>query len=371
MRLPFTLSVYIGRQFLMSIAVAFMGMLVIVVLGDLVELIRRTADTQMGHEVPFSVILEMLILKTPYTGIRILPFAVLVGGMVALTRLTRTQELVVARAAGMSVWQFLMPAIILVLIIGVFFVTIFNPISAVFLSRFEQVEAKFVTGKTSLLAVSSTGLWIRQVEHDDPLVKENVFHALRVAQKGAALSDVIIFSFGENNRFLGRMDARTATLEDRHWHLHDVILNTPGGLPVHQDDVLLKTELTTGQIQDSFASPMTLSFWQLPHFINTLEQAGFSALRHRMYWQSTLASPILLCAMIFIAAVFSLRLPRRGGVAILVVAGIITGFMFYFLTNIISALGQSGEIPVTLAAWAPTMIALALGGGLLLHLEDG
>jgi lipopolysaccharide export system permease protein len=371
MRLPLTLSLYIGRQFLIGIALAFAGMLTVVALGDLVELIRRTADIAQDHEVSFGVIAEMLLLKTPYTGIRILPFATLIGGMIALTKLTRTHELVVARAAGMSVWQFLMPAILLVLILGIFFVTIFNPISAALLSRFEKLEAKFVTGKTSLLAVSSSGLWIRQVEHDDPAVKEHIFHALKVAQKGATLADVIIFTYDTHNRFVERIDARTATLEDKRWHLRDVIVNKPGIAPVHEDDMLFKTELTTNQIEDSFATPMTLSFWQLPAFIGTLEKAGFSALRHRLYWHSTLASPLLLCAMIFVAAVFSLRLPRRGGVMLLVVAGVITGFLVYFLTNIISALGQSGEIPVTLAAWAPAMIALMLGGGLLLHLEDG
>jgi lipopolysaccharide export system permease protein len=371
MRLPLTLSLYIGRQFLFGIAVAFAGMLTIVALGDLVELIHRTADAARGHEVPFTVIAEMLLLKTPFTGIRILPFATLIGGMVALTKLTRTHELVVARAAGMSVWQFLSPAILLVLGIGVFFMTIYSPISSAMLSRFEQVEAKYVTGRTSLLAVSSSGLWIRQVEHDDPEVKEHIFHALKVAQKGAALSDVIVFSFGEGNRFTGRMDAHSATLEKGQWHLQDVVVSKPGALPEHKDDILFKTDLTTGQIQDSFASPMTLSFWQLPAFIRTLENAGFSALHHRMYWHSMLAGPLLLCAMIFVAAVFSLRLPRRGGILLLVVAGVVSGFMVYFLTNIISALGQSGEIPVVLAAWAPAMIAVMLGGGLLLHLEDG
>jgi lipopolysaccharide export system permease protein len=139
----------------------------------------------------------------------------------------------------------------------------------------------------------------------------------------------------------------------------------------HENDILLNTDLTTTQIQDSFASPMSLSFWQLPAFIRTLEKAGFSALRHRIYWHSTLASPILLCAMIFVAAVFSLRLPRRGGVVSLIVAGVATGFTVYFLTNLINALGQSGEMPVVLAAWAPAMITLMIGGGLLLHLEDG
>jgi lipopolysaccharide export system permease protein len=291
--------------------------------------------------------------------------------MVALTRLTRTHELVVARAAGVSVWQFLMPALVLALVIGIFFVSVFNPVSAVLLSRFEQIEAKFVTGRTSFLSVSSSGLWIRQVEHDSGEVKENVFHALRVSERGMMLSDVIVFSFDDHNKFIRRLDAPSATLEDRHWHLHDVTITRPGFMPGHQSDVLMKTDLTPVQIQDSFSSPMTLSFWQLPAFIRTLEKAGFSALRHRMYWHGTLSSPLLLCAMILIAAVFSLRLPRRGGVAVLVVAGVITGFLVHFLSNLIYALGQAGDMPVELAAWAPAMIALMVGGGLLLHLEDG
>ncbi len=367
MRLTFTLSMYIGRKFLNSIALAFAGMLVIVALGDLVELIRRTADVKASA----AVIMEMLFLKLPETGIQILPFAILIGGMVALTGLTRTNELVVTRAAGVSVWQFLMPALILVLFIGIVFVTVFNPISAAMLSRFEQLEAEYITGKTSMLSVSSTGLWIRQVEHDGGKVKEHIFHATKVEQDGMKLSEVIVFSLGDNSKFIGRLDAAYATLEKKQWHLHDVIINEPGHVPTHADDVLLKTDLTMGQIQNSFASPVTLSFWRLPAFIRTLEKAGFSAIHHRMYWHALLSSPILLCAMILVAAVFSLRLPRRGGVTLLIVAGVVMGFLVHFLTNLVYAFGQSGEIPVILAAWAPATIALMVGGGLLLHFEDG
>ena len=291
--------------------------------------------------------------------------------MTALTKLTRTHELVVARASGVSVWQFLTPAILLVLFIGILFATVFNPISAALLSRFEQLEAEYITGKTSMLSVSSSGLWIRQVEHDGGEAKEHIFHAMKVEQEGNKLSEVIVFALDDKGKFIKRMDATYASLEAGQWHLHDVTINQLGSLPSHEDDVLLKTKLTTGQIQDSFASPVTLSFWQLPAFIHTLEKAGFSALHHRMYWHAIMASPILLCAMILIGAVFSLRLPRRGGVMLLIVAGVLTGFMVHFFTNLIYAFGQSGEIPVVLAAWAPSMIALMVGGGLLLHLEDG
>lgn len=370
MRLPLTLSFYIGRQFLVAVCLAFFAMLGIIMLGDLVELIRRSSEGN-GNGVSLNIILEMLLFKTPYSGQRILPFSMLIGAMVALTKLTRSQELVIARAAGVSVWQFLMPAILLAVGIGLFFMTVYNPVAAAMLTRFEQLEAKHITNKTSLLAVSSSGLWIRQIERNSGDVKEHMFHALRVSKNGMMLSDVIVFSFGEKNRFVSRMDAPSATLQDKHWQLNDVTITQPGELPVHQEHAILNTELTTSQIQNSFAPPMTLSFWQLPAFITTLEKAGFSALNHRMYWHSTLSTPILLCAMVLIAAVFSLRLPRRGGITLLIVTGMSAGFMVYFFTNLIFAFGQSGEIPVIIAAWAPSLIALLLGSGLLLHLEDG
>src|SRR5690606_34065500 len=129
--------------------------------------------------------------------------------------------------------------------------------------------------------------------------------------------------------------------------------------------------LTVAQIQDSFASPRTLTFWQLPGFVRSLEVAGFSALRHKLQWHSLLSVPFLLCAMAFLAAAFSLRLPRRGGARMMVVAGIFSGFLFFFIRDIIHALGLSGNLPVELAAWAPTAIVMLAGGAVLLHMEDG
>src|SRR3546814_12939731 len=60
----------------------------------------------------------------------------------------------------------------------------------------------------------------------------------------------------------------------------------------------LETSLTMEQIRESFASPETLSFWSLPRFIETLEAAGFSAVRHQLHWHTILATPLLLCSMV-------------------------------------------------------------------------
>lgn len=368
MRLPLTLFLYIGRHYLLSVLLVLLALLVVAGLLDTVELLRRTANKE---GVTFAITLEMALFKWPSMAEKLVPFAGLIGGMIALTRLTKTHELIIARAAGVSVWQFMMPALLAMLLLGGLFIAAYNPVAATMLARFEKLETKYIAGRTSLLAVSPSGLWLRQVEEGNREEKEHIIHALRVSDKGMTLSHVTIFTFNARAEFMKRADADSAMLEEGYWLLHNALITVPGE-PAEQRAVhVLDTDLTITQIQDSFSSPNTLSFWQLPGFIRALETAGFSALRHRLQWHSTLATPFLLCAMTFIAAVFSLRLPRRGGVKLMVVSGIFTGFLLFFFSDIISALGLSGSLPLALAAWAPTIIIVLIGGAVLLHFEDG
>ena len=171
--------------------------------------------------------------------------------------------------------------------------------------------------------------------------------------------------------FHGRIDAKYAKLEDSFWHMRDVWLLKPEHSPHFEAEFWLETDLTLDKIQDSFATPETMSFWSLPDFIKTLEKTGFSAIRHKLQWHSLLASPLLLCAMVLISATFTLRQSRKSGFVFVIAGGILTGFLLYFISDVVFALGLSEKIPVTLAAWAPSSIAMLLGLAMLLHLEDG
>ena len=102
------------------------------------------------------------------------------------------------------------------------------------------------------------------------------------------------------------------------------------------------------------------------------ELSGFSAQRHRLRYLSLLVSPFMLCAMVLVAAVFALRPNnRRGGVMYLIVGGISTGFVVYFLSQLVYAFGINGYVPAALAVWTPTLIAALISVSVLLHLEDG
>ncbi|MDE3016553.1 MAG: LPS export ABC transporter permease LptG [Pseudomonadota bacterium] len=368
MKLPLTLSLYMARHFFLAIMLALFGLTAISMLIDIVELIRRAADREA---VPLPVVIELAALRIPYLAEKLVPYAVLLGSMMALTRLTRTHELVVARSMGVSVWQFLGPAIVLAMAMGIFVTTAFNPLVAALLLRYEHLEGRYLNNTPSLLSISSSGLWLRQLEHGQGGIGERIIYTMRVSQGTMAFSNVMVLTFDTGGKFIERLDAKHAVLEPGVLDLTDVTRSVPGDPPQPLPNYLLPTTLTLAHIQDSFASPETMSFWHLPSFITMLKNAGFSALRHRMYLQSLLASPFLLAGSVLVAAAFSLRLPRRGRIGLLVVAGIISGFLLHFFTDIIFALGAAGTLPVMLAAWTPAAVVVMIGAALLLHLEDG
>jgi lipopolysaccharide export system permease protein len=287
--------------------------------------------------------------------------------MFVFSRLTRAHELVVVRAAGVSIWQFLFPALVITFLVGCISVAIFNPFASITSSRFEHLESRYLQGKSSLLAVSSGGLWLRQSDKNG----QSIIHAQRVLPESFQLQDVIIFLFEDENRFAGRIDAVTATLDSGNWQLANAWITAPDAPPTFKTNYRVKTKLTFEKIQESFASPETMSFWDLPDFIRVMENAGFSALRHRLHWYTLLALPFLLCAMVFIAATFSLRLMRHGGTTLIVGSGIFVGFLFYFLSDVVHAFGLSASLPVMLAAWSPVGISVFMGLAMLMHLEDG
>lgn len=368
MRLPLTFSRYVGWQFLQTVLYAALVMTAIGMLIDTVELIRRTGERS---NVPIGIIIEMALLKMPFLMERIMPFAVLLGSLLALSRLTRSQELVVARAAGVSVWQFLSPALIVAVALGLFVMAVFNPLSAVLLLKSEKVENKYMSGKANLMSVSPSGLWVRQIEERQGDVGEHIIHALRISQADMTFSRVTVLGFDQKGRFRERLDADKAVLEPGALRMKGVIRSRPGQPMQHVEEYAMPTSLEMAQIQDSFASPETIPFWKLPSFIHVLEDAGFSALRHKLYWHRLLSSPLLYMGAVLIAAMFSLRLPRLGRVGLLMAGGIAIGFFMHFFTNIIQTLGIAGTLPVALSAWAPAAIIAMIGAGTLLHLEDG
>ena len=191
-----TLSLYLAGRFARAVIAAFMLVFVLIYAVDLVELLRRSGDSQRASGILMA---GLSFLRTPTVAEQALPFAVLFGSMIAFLNLSRKMELVVARAAGLSVWQFLTPPLAVIVLMGVLSVVAYNPASTWMKQKADEIESKVFGGP----ATGTIGMWIRQKSIDGQAVIRAVGRSLG----GAEFNGIQVFNFDDQGNFVERLEA--------------------------------------------------------------------------------------------------------------------------------------------------------------------
>src|ERR1700677_993945 len=359
-----TLSRYFGMRFLTSVVGSFVGVVALAAMIDYVELMRRGAD--WPNATPWALA-KISMFRVPQLTERIMPFSVLVGAMSCYLTLSRRLELVVARAAGISAWQFIAPAVIAALLFGTLATTVYNPVSAILEEKSKRLESEVVGEVQSALQGGTNGFWVRQKSTDGAAI----INAKTSRDQGANLGNLTIFTFDTAGQFQKRIEARSASLEDGYWELEDVRIYAADNPLDVEDSYRLETNLTMEQVRESFATPETVPFWQLPTYIKMADRAGLGAAGYRLQYQQLLARPFLLAAMVMLAASVSLRFFRMGGVQKMVLSGITAGFLLFVLSKITDDMSKSELMSPVAAAWIPVVVGGLTGFVALLYQEDG
>jgi lipopolysaccharide export system permease protein len=357
-----TLGRYFAARFVSASLGVFFGLFVLLVFVDYIDLLRRAG----GLAISAFVVAQASFYRVPQLLERLMPFCILIGAMTCYLALSRRLELVVARAAGLSAWQFISPALWSALALGVFASTVFNPISANMQERAKQMEAEmFGDGGGGLQ--DANGFWINQVTTEG----QAIINASGSQRQGALLTGMTVFRFEPDFQFKERIEAREATLEPGFWQFRNVRRYTLDGAPVDQDSFQLATTLNLAQVRNSFATPESVSFWQLPGYIRSSESSGFATSGYRLQYHKLLAKPFLLAAMVMLAASVSLRFFRFGGVQKMVLSGVAAGFLLYILSKVTEDLSKAELMHPLAAAWLPVCVGSLAGFLALLYQEDG
>ena len=266
---------------------------------------------------------------------------------------------------GVSIWQFSLPVILASLALGVLHITTLQPLSVFFLDRYVALEKKYLDRVHPTLFLSRSGLWLRQPDRD----QSYLIHIQRLIDQ--RFEEVKVFKFDSEQRYLERIDADQILLSPEAWVIEQGVLRRVQEPPEVVSNLRIPTRLTLEQITDSLIRSENISFWTLPGYIEILKQSGLSSIKQRLYYQDLLTSLIKYPTIVLLALVFSLKLPRMGGLFFIVICGIASGLGFFFLTKIIVQLAVMYLLPVILAAWFPTVIVFLLSSSVLLYQEDG
>jgi lipopolysaccharide export system permease protein len=357
-----TLGLYFFRRYMMTAVWFLIGVASITYLIDFTETSGRY-DSLPGYSVPG--VLYLTALRLPLILQQTVPFIGLFVGMVTLITLNRKSELVVARAAGISVWQFMAPFIIGASLLGIATTLVINPLAAWGQRQGTEIETQWreTAGRTKPAPIP----WLRQSSDGNDVA----LGARAVLEDGTLLVDAVLLHFDSDGRIILRQDARTAKLKDGYWMLTDVLETRPGEIQTRLAEARVATNLNEEFVQQRLAQPESVAFYDLFQKIEVARSFGIAPHALETQLHSLLSLPFLMIAMTLIAATVSLKFSRINQSRTVILGGILSGFVLYVVTVLVRAFGSSGVMPPYVAAWVPVVVAMALGATILLHKEDG
>ena len=191
---------------------------------------------------------ETSLFRVPQLLEKLMPFCVLIGAMTCYLALSRRLELVVARAAGVSAWQFIAPALASAILLGVVATTAYNPMSANLRELSKRMEAELFGSAPGGGIQDAAGFWLNQINSEG----QSIINAARSEQQGVRLTGLTVFRFDTDLQFKERIEAREASLEEGRWAFKSVRRYSLDKPPIDQDTYYLTTTLTPAQVRNSF-----------------------------------------------------------------------------------------------------------------------
>lgn len=358
---------YVLRHSLYGVTAALTVISSMIILINFVELSRTVGGR--AKDVTALDILGLTLLQSPALILILLPFVFLFGVLGAYTNLNRRSELIAMRAAGVSAWRFILPSAAAAAAIGLVTVMALNPIASALNDRFVALREQLWAEPQ---ASADKPIWLRQGDGRSQII---IRAKHREPGPGVRLGEVSLWQAAVRAngslQLKRRFDAKTAELRGGRWILDGARAAEPGAVSETYSSLSLPSTLNERTALDKFAAPSSVPFWALPGVIAKTEKAGFSATSYRLKFQQLLATPLMFAGMAVLAAAFSLRLVRLGGLARLAASAVGLGFVIFFLNQLCNSLGRADVLPPFFAAWTPPLLALLSGLTLLCYTEDG
>jgi LPS export ABC transporter permease LptF/LPS export ABC transporter permease LptG len=351
---PNLLDLYVARVYGRVLAMSVLGMLGLFYLSTFID----KSDKWFKGEVTLGIVLEFMAWSTPQFLYYILAISVLLATLVTIGLLTKSSELIVMRACGVSLYRTSMPLLLFALAAGAVLFAFEERVLSVTNRRADYLNHIIRGGSPQTFDVLSNRKWLMGGDNEmyhydyfDPNRKE--LHALSVFEFDAATRALSRRTYARQATFLPRAAGDGLPWEARNgWQRQfagrDVARFAPFAV------TRLPLEPATHFVTEA-PEPARMNFADLREYIEGLVARGYNVLEYQVALQRKVAFPFVTIIMTLIAVPFAVTTGRRGamyGIG----AGIVLALAYWTMISVFAALGTAGLVPPMLAAWAANLI---------------
>tara|TARA_Y100001970_G_scaffold285915_1_gene406822 strand:+ start:219 stop:1328 length:1110 start_codon:yes stop_codon:yes gene_type:complete len=332
------INIYLAKNFFISFVIVFFGFAALLVVGDFVEQFRKST----GKDVPIEIVFQLALFNFFSLVEFILPIVAFFAALLTFIIFIRNSEFLIINSVGISNFKVLIPAIVIYFLIGIFFITIINPLSSVFYDRYTELEYQYIEKTDKFASITKNGIWLKQFNNDKNI--SSVLYAQQLSNNGRTLMNFMLLEYDEKGAFQGRLDGKVAYLEDKFWIMKDVQISPKYSQASFKINHRYATNIKSSDITNSLSSPDSISIWEMRKFINFLEDLGYSAREFKLYYYNLMLMPFFLSFMTILASSLVSELKQNSKLTNTVITALIIIFIIYFLSNLLDALGSSSQI---------------------------
>ena len=345
------LNIYIFKKFFFSFIITLLIMSSILFIGDFVEQFRKSA----GKNISLDIIFQLTILNFLSLIYFTLPLIVFTASILAYLGLIRGSEKIIINSVGISNLKFTLPAVSLYIFIGIFFITIVNPLTAFLDKKYSELEYRYIDRVDKFASITKNGLWLKQENEETKF--SSVLYASKIKERGTNIIDFMILEYDVNGSFQGRLDGERAVLKDGYWEMSKIQFTPKFGTASFLENTRYKTNIKPEDITDSLSSPTNISIWRLVTFISFLEGLGYSAVDFKMHLYDLVFLPFFMASLALLASSLVKNLKQNDKFTKIIIYSLILIFIVYFMSNLLEALGSTSQLsPIISKALMPIII---------------
>jgi LPS export ABC transporter permease LptG len=339
----------VGKHYLRIGLLAFVGLLGIFYIATFVDV----SDKLFKGQTTVITILEYFWYSTPLYVSFVLPISALVATLVTVGMLTKSSELTVMKACGISLYRVSLPLLLFSLLWSGVLFGMGESFLAEANRRAEEIR-HVINGNPAETFDILDRKWL--VSHDGA----TIYNYARFDPERVELNAVTTYRFADDDwRLVERTYATQAVFDDG-WQGREVwrreFGDDRGPIPFTRSE---HSDMPWIEPPEYFATRRPeaerMSYQQLNQYIGDLEASGWDVVALRVALQRKLSFPFVALILTLIAIPFAVTTGRHGamyGIGI----GIILAFSYWLVASIFAAIGSAGLLTPLLAAWAPNVL---------------
>lgn len=352
---------YLAIQISKYFGIVLVSVIGIYVVVDFFEKI----DDFMEAGLPLSKAFVFFLFKIPFIVAQIIPVCILLAVLIVFGLMTRNNEIVALKSAGVRIYYLLKPVLIIGLFFSIILFFLFEVIVPITMAKSNQIWLREVR-KESIVISKEKNIWIKG--------NRMITHAKYYNPTEKALFGVVLNKFDEDFRLIRRVDAKKGVYRQGKWFLYEVMeqnLNKENmnyDVTFHEKRVE-KFNFLPDDLKRVIKKSEEMTFKELLAYIKKVEAEGYNATIYRVDLYAKTAFPFVCIIMCMVGTGITVRGKIKEGLPVVIAYGIGIAFLYWIFYSFCLSLGYGEMLPPWIAAWTANLVFLCFGALTLMNAE--